>query len=74
MPVKMDGYEVVYNHRGYTCLAIEPLWLYEPENTSDSSPIYPTRLRVAVLDHNARYAMFEDEPDKFAFIKEVSNG
>lgn len=70
MPVKMDGYEVVYNHRGYTCLQIEPLWLYEAESISDGNPIYPARLRVIILDHNAQCAMLEDDSNKFAFIKE----
>ncbi len=70
MPVKMDGYEVVYNHRGYTCLQVDPLWLFEPEGNPDKNPIYPTRLRVVILDHNARFAVIEDEADKFAFFKE----
>ena len=71
MPVNMKGWKVVYKDQVFTCLGVEPMYdRWEPD---ENGIIRPDALRVAVIDHYARFMIIEARADRYKFLKESSD-
>ena len=73
MPVNVEGYKVVYGDKAYKCFTIEPIWDYGDGAAKDGIQ-KPWKLRVSIIDHDARFAVIEDYYQYFAFVKEGEHG
>lgn len=69
MPIDMRGWSVVYENQVYRCLQVEPTLNGDRDNKGFERPV---RLRVWVIDHEARLLFIENYEPRFQFIREAS--
>lgn len=68
MPIDMRGWSVVYESQVYRCLQVEPIYNGDRDDKGFERPV---RLRLWVIDHEARLLSIDNYASRFQFLREA---